>query len=109
MKEIAWYWVLAFSLFMFVGVVAARGVLGDRYEVKINDILVLVIPFLLWLFATGQISSFELGGEKLAIKAVFAEAGGQQIYAQVSKIQVQSISAADKGALSKYQHSWKRN
>jgi hypothetical protein len=100
MKEISWYWVLAFCLVMFVGVIAARGVLGDRYEVKINDILVLVLPFLLWLFATGQISSFELGGEKLAIKAVFAEAGSRPIYGLVSKIPVQSVSTADKGTLS---------
>jgi hypothetical protein len=68
MKEISWYWVLGFCLVMFVGVVTARGVLGDRYEIKINDILVLVLPFLLWLFATGQISSFEFGGDQLRLR-----------------------------------------
>lgn len=99
MKDISWRWVLAFCLIMFVGGIAVRGALGDQYEVRINDILVLVLPFLLWLFATGQISSFELGGEKLTVKAVFAEAGSRPIYGQVNKIPVQPVSSADKGSL----------
>jgi hypothetical protein len=81
---------LAIALLIFAGViiimVLIRMRVGENFVVKQSDIVLALIPILLWLLLTDRIDKFEFGGIK--IQRAFLEASEEPITEQISKLQL---------------------
>ncbi len=81
---------LAIALLIFAGiiiiVVLIRMRVGESFVIKQSDIVLALIPILLWLLLTNRIDKFEFGGVK--IQRAFLEASKEPITEQVNKLQL---------------------
>ena len=90
------------ALAMFVGVLIVltlvRKRLGSAFEVKNTDIVLGLLPVVLYLFTAGKITKFEYGD--LKIETAFLEAAQASVTEQiaaVSDLPVRTINASPKG------------
>lgn len=85
--------ILALSVFVLIVAVmiALRVKIGERFEVKYSDILLAIIPVILWLLMTGKIQKFEFA--ELKIETAFVEASKTAVAKQITpvKLPVESI------------------
>ncbi|KIH77723.1 hypothetical protein SAMN05660860_01208 [Geoalkalibacter ferrihydriticus] len=59
---------------------------SSRFEVKPTDIIVAVVPVVLFLLVTGKLQTFEIGEGGLKIEAAFVKASEQSIDLQVAPL-----------------------
>ena len=92
------------ALAMFVGVLIVltlvRKRLGSAFEVKNTDIVLGLLPVVLYLFTAGKITKFEYGD--LKIETAFLEAAQASVTEQVaavSDLPVRTINASPKGGM----------
>jgi hypothetical protein len=82
-------------VFMTVGILllaaaaSARWWSENKLAVRWEDLLLLVLPTLLWLLASGQLESLKIGSTGLQVKAAVQRAAQQKIEWQKSKINVE--------------------
>ena len=78
------------SLAMFVLVIVAMIILrvkvGEKFEIKYTDIILAVIPIVLWLLLTGKIPKLKLG--ELEIEMAFKEASKTKIAQQITPLRL---------------------
>ncbi len=79
---------LIIAIVIFITVIAAMIFIRIRYlkntEVKQTDILIALIPIVLWLFLSGRIEKFEFGD--LKIQSAFLEASTTPITEQITPV-----------------------
>ncbi|MBN1154927.1 CBS domain-containing protein [candidate division KSB1 bacterium] len=77
------------SLIVFVGLVIFLVIIrlrtGNRIEIKNTDILLAIIPVVLFLLITGKITKFEFG--MLKFETVFKEAASKKIESEIITLQ----------------------
>jgi hypothetical protein len=69
---------------LFVLSVSVRAKTGGKYEIKISDIALVLIPLLFWLISTGKIQKFALGGVEFETAQAFIGASEKSIESQVA-------------------------
>jgi len=80
---------IAYSVGSFIVIVAALVLLraqNSRFEVKTSDIVVAVVPVLVFLLVTGRLQKFEIGEGGVKIETAFVEASGSAIASQVAPL-----------------------
>jgi len=94
------YVIISFTFFLIIlGIlVFIRAKSGNRYEIKNADIVVALLPVVIFLIYTGKISSFQWGD--LRIETAFKEASQAAISAQITEIPVEHVATGPKGAVS---------
>jgi len=85
--------VLALAVFvLIIGVMLIlRARIGEKFEVKYSDILLALIPIVIWLLVTGKIQKFEFA--ELKIETAFVEASKTTLAKQITpvKLPVESV------------------
>lgn len=76
-------------LLLLIGSVVLRAVTGSKFDIKISDIILALIPIVLWLFITGKIQEFTLG--ELKIVAAVSAASKSPVAPQVTRLPVEVI------------------
>lgn len=93
--------IAVFGLILF-SLVLLRLKTGNKFEIKNSDIILALIPVVLWLLLTGKIQKFQFGG--LGIETAFVKASQSAIEPQVislvsSKLPVEPVPRRTKGAV----------
>ncbi len=81
--------VVAASVGSFVAILAVLVLLrakNSRLEVKPADIVVAILPVLVFLLVTGKLQKFEIGEGGVKIETAFVEASKSSIVSQVSPL-----------------------
>jgi len=76
--------------------VALRYSAPGKFDLKAIDIVLLSLPVLLWLLASGQFETFKIGASGFQVKSAIQRASAKPISLEVKRIVVQSISKAAK-------------
>ena len=94
---------ILFSIGLFIAllivIVYIRYKLGERFEVKNPDIVLALLPIIIWLLLSGKITSLQLGD--LKIETAFKNAKNESITKQVSQMPITTIQGEDKSGLSR--------
>jgi hypothetical protein len=69
---------------LFILSVWVRAKTGSKYEIKISDIALVLIPLLFWLIGTGKIQKFAVGGVEFETAQAFIVASEEPIESQVA-------------------------
>lgn len=69
---------------LFILSVSVRAKTGGKYEIKMIDLALVLIPLLFWLVGTGKIQKFAVGGVEFETAQAFIGASQEPIEAQVS-------------------------
>jgi len=91
-----------FALLLLVGLVALRTLSAGKIEVKLTDAAIAVIPMLVWLLASGQVSKLVVGTEGITVETTrmaILEAADRPIENQVAPLPVAPVEIAAKGSL----------
>jgi hypothetical protein len=91
-----------FALLLLVGLVAIRTLSAGKIEVKLTDAAIAVIPMLVWLLASGQVSKLVVGTEGITVETTrmaILEAADRPIENQVSPLPVAPVEIAVKGSV----------
>ena len=86
--------VVALAVVAFAAIIGIRWRYGEKYQITLTDLVLLLAPILIWLVVTNKLGELSLGAEGLTSKA----AARQPVATQLSRISVQDISIADKGS-----------
>ncbi len=94
---------LGAGLVLLVVSLIVRAKTGGKYEIRPVDLVLVLIPVVLWLFGTGKITKFNIAGVEVELAEAIREAAGKSITykelqkpeAQVNEI-MQNISMARK-------------
>ncbi|WP_273209893.1 hypothetical protein [Runella zeae] len=73
---------ILFLLFFFVALfvlVLIRTKSNGKYEVKLTDVIICLIPVVLWLFVTGQISELGIGDLKIKLKEAYQKPVSEEL------------------------------
>lgn len=96
---------LVSAILIFVGIlsliITARVKGGEKFEIKGPDIILALIPIVLWLVLTGKITRFEYAD--LKIETAFAAASNAAVAGQVSEqepLEVEALRPVEKGGVS---------
>lgn len=76
-------------ILLLATLVVLRAKTGNKFEIKNSDIVLALIPIVLWLFLTGEIQEFTFGDIKI-VKA-FNEASQSPVAPQVTKLPVENV------------------
>ena len=68
-----------------------RSKMGSRYELKSTDIVLLLLPLVLWLFFTGKIGRVNVFGVEMETASVIVDASREPIDSQVTELSKASI------------------
>ncbi len=68
-----------------------RGRYGDKYELRTIDLVLIILPLMFTLLATGKLKMFDAFGVRADFSELFAEAAGQSIEDQIDNKQSQDI------------------
>jgi hypothetical protein len=93
------YGAIALGILLFVGATAARAILGKEFEIKPTDLILLTLPALLWLVASGQIQKFKLGTSGLEVQSAFQRAVRSPIGRQIQELPISTLTMAGKEGL----------
>lgn len=77
-----------FILIVF-GLVLLRAKTGNKFEIKNSDIILPLIPIILWMLVTGKIQKLVVGGLEIA----FVRASQSAIAPQVTELPIESVVA----------------
>lgn len=80
---------IAYSVGSFIVILAVLVLLrarNSRFEVKTSDIVVAVVPVLVFLLVTGRLQKFEIGEGGVKIETAFVEASASAIASQVTPL-----------------------
>ncbi len=91
--------VSAFALALLIALVTLRAVSKGRFEVKLSDAIIAVIPVVLWLVISQRITKLVLGTEGITVETAreaIVKASTQPIKSQVPVVRV---ATAQKGGL----------
>jgi hypothetical protein len=105
---------VAISILLFVGCflfilsVIVRAKTAGKYEIKMIDLTLVLIPLLFWLIGTGKIQKFAVAGVEFETAAAFIGASEKSIETQVALTStlniedvVQTVESSEKGGVSK--------
>ncbi len=84
-------------IFLLAILVFIRVKSGNKIDVKNSDIVLALIPVVLWLFLTGKIQEFTFGD--LRIVAAIKEASTSPVSAQVTELPIETVSKELKGGV----------
>ena len=99
MDDFRRYGFVALGLILVIGDVSLRAWYGKEVGVSVNDLALLVLPFLLWLLASGEIQSLKVGAGGLEVKSAVQRAARSSIAGQVESLPIHSLQIDPKGAL----------
>jgi hypothetical protein len=77
---------LIIFIFIIVAMVILRVKLSEKFEVKNSDILIAIIPIILWFLLTGKVKNLEIGGVK--IEGAFVEASKTAVVKQITPVKL---------------------
>ncbi|MDY6904233.1 MAG: hypothetical protein SWH61_06080 [Thermodesulfobacteriota bacterium] len=69
---------------LFIVAVFLRAKTGGKYEIKMSDLALALIPLLFWLIGTGKIKKFAFGGFEVETAQAFIGASEKEIKSQVA-------------------------
>ncbi len=70
----------------------------NRYEIKVTDIVVAVLPVFIYLLVSGKIESLEFGESGIKVVAAINKASGTEIKSQVTPIEAGLVRTVESGA-----------
>ena len=76
-------------IFIIALLVTLRVILGSKFEIKTTDIILALIPIIIWLFLSGKISELTIGD--LTVKMAIQKASKAPIKAQVTELPVETV------------------
>lgn len=88
---------LFFSLLILI--VYIRKKFGEGIEIKNSDIILALLPILLWLLLSGKIASLQVG--ELKIETAFKKAKNESVSKQIYQLPITTIQGEDKSTLHK--------
>lgn len=83
---------LLLGLGLLLASVLTRARLGDKYELKTIDLVLIVLPLLFVLLITGKLKALDAFGVKADFSALFADAAAENIKQQVDKANSPSVN-----------------
>jgi len=106
MSSIAISILLLAGCFLFILSVTVRAKTGGKYEIKMIDLALVLIPLFFWLVRTGKIQKFAVGGIEFETAQAFIGASEESIETQVAlasplniKDVVQTVERGEKGGV----------
>jgi hypothetical protein len=88
------------AMVLLVALVALRGLSKGNLEVKLTDAIIAILPIVIWLVASGQITKLAVSPEGITVETAreaILKASSQPIEAQVSPLPVDFVEEAAKG------------
>jgi len=76
-----------------------RGNFGEVYAIRPTDLVIVILPAILWLLASGQIQSLKLGTGGLEVKSALQRAARSPITMQIEKMPISTLSVIGKEEL----------
>lgn len=90
------YIFMVVGIALVIGTAYTRTFVGEKFSIRWEELVLLVLPITLWLLASGQLESFKLGSGGLQVKSALQRAAQAKIELQVSKIPVEQPSVVSK-------------
>jgi hypothetical protein len=90
------YVFLAVGVILAMFVALARSYTGGNFVIRWEELVLLVLPVILWLLASGQLESFKIGSGGLQVKTALQRAALAKIELQISQIPVELPSVVSK-------------
>lgn len=91
------------AFFLVIVVLATlRAKLGSKFDTKNGDIILALIPVVLWLLASGTIKEFAFGD--LKIVAAIQEASQSSVESQVATLPIEDVRMGVKGGVGNIHH-----
>lgn len=84
-------------IILLVVIVYLRYKIGNKFEIKNPDIMLALLPIVIWLLLSGKITSLQVGD--LKFETAFKKAKNEYIIKQVYQIPITTIKGEDKGGL----------
>lgn len=91
--DVAMFLVLGAVLFLIAMAVRVKS--GGKYEIKPMDLVLIVVPLALWLFATGKITKFNVAGVEVELAQQFIKAAENTIKfspLETPKVKVEDVA-----------------
>lgn len=79
---------------LFLLILCLRYALPGQFSVNVADLLLLILPIVLWLLASGQIASFKVGSSGLQVVSAIQNASSRPL--EISKIDVKKLAVEQK-------------
>jgi CBS domain-containing protein len=93
-------WIIA-SILLFILLLAVivllRHKFGEKFEIKNTDIILALLPIVIWLLLSGKLTSLQFGD--LKFETVFNKAKNEAVVNQVYDLPVTSIIGVDKARI----------
>jgi len=90
---------IALGILILVGDIMVRGNFGEVYAIRPTDLVIVILPAILWLLASGQIQSLKLGTGGLEVKSALQRAARSPITMQIEKMPISTLSVIGKEEL----------
>ncbi len=84
---------LAVGFLIFIAAMVVRVKSGGKYEIKPMDLVLVIVPLALWLFATGKITKFNVAGVEVELAQQFIKATENTI--TFSRLETPKIKVED--------------
>ncbi len=87
---------LAVGFLIFIAAMVVRVKSGGKYEIKPMDLVLVIVPLALWLFATGKITKFNVAGVEVELAQQFIKATENTITfsrLETPKIKVEDVAS----------------
>jgi hypothetical protein len=91
---------LAAFAVVLIGLLVLRGFSGGKFEVRLADAVIAVLPVVVWLLITGKIAKLDISADRIALETreAILEASTRPVEGQVTGLPVVPVEAAEKGA-----------
>jgi hypothetical protein len=87
------------GIVLFVAFVFLRYHFGGKFDVKGPELVLLVLPAVLWFFASGQIATFKMGTGGLEVKSAVQSAAARPIKPDIKSVTYDKLNMARKDDL----------
>lgn len=84
------------SILLILAVLMLLRARSSRFEIKPSDIVVAVLPVMVFLLVTGKLQKFEIGESGIKIETAFIQASASAIESQVRELRYQTIQIGPK-------------